>query len=57
VAGEFYDVDGFLAGRSTLRRKDDRTYHMPAGQPQVPLLYSVKATRPGAPERLPPSAS
>jgi SAM-dependent methyltransferase len=45
-----------LARFPFLERKDDRTYHMPAGQPQVPLLYSVKATRPGAPERLPPSA-
>jgi hypothetical protein len=24
----------------------DRTYHIPAGLPQVPLPYSVKATRP-----------
>jgi SAM-dependent methyltransferase len=29
-----------------LERQPDRTYHMPAGQPEVPLLYSVKATRP-----------
>ena len=28
-------------------RQPDRTYRMPAGQPQVPLLYSVKATPPG----------
>jgi SAM-dependent methyltransferase len=28
-----------------LERRPDRTYHMPAGLPQVPLLYSVKATR------------
>jgi hypothetical protein len=27
--------------------KPDRTYHIPAGRPQVPLLYSVKATRRG----------
>jgi SAM-dependent methyltransferase len=26
-------------------RQPDRTYHMPPGQPQVPLLYSLKATR------------
>lgn len=30
-----------------LERRDDRTYHMPPGRPRVPLLYSVKATRPG----------
>jgi SAM-dependent methyltransferase len=29
-------------------RRPDRTYHLPAGLPRVPLLYSVKATRPGA---------
>lgn len=29
-----------------LERRADRTYHMPAGRPQVPLLYSLKATRP-----------
>jgi SAM-dependent methyltransferase len=28
-----------------LERRPDRTYHMPEGRPQVPLLYSVKATR------------
>jgi SAM-dependent methyltransferase len=28
-------------------RQPDRTYHMPADRPQVPLLYSVKATWPG----------
>jgi SAM-dependent methyltransferase len=38
-------------------RQPDRTYHMPAGRPHVPLLYSVKATRPryrqsGAPREL-----
>jgi SAM-dependent methyltransferase len=27
-------------------RRDDRTYHVPQDRPQVPLLYSVKATRP-----------
>ena len=32
-----------------LERRPDRTYHMPAGRPQVPLLYSVKATRPAPP--------
>lgn len=30
-----------------LVRRPDRTYHMPAGRPQVPLLYSVKATATG----------
>lgn len=29
-----------------LERRPDRTYHMPPDRPQVPLLYSVKATRP-----------
>jgi SAM-dependent methyltransferase len=29
-----------------LERSADRTYHMPAGKPQVPLLYSLKATQP-----------
>ncbi len=29
-----------------LERHADRTWHMPAGRPQVPLLYSIKATRP-----------
>jgi len=29
-----------------MERHPDRTWHMPAEQPQVPLLYSVKATRP-----------
>lgn len=27
-------------------RQPDRTYHMPPGRPQVPLLYSIMATRP-----------
>jgi hypothetical protein len=46
------------AGRARwpfLERKPDRTYHMPADRPQVPLLYSVQATRPrrdpGSPNR------
>jgi SAM-dependent methyltransferase len=29
-----------------LERRPDRTYHMPPDRPQVPLLYSVMATRP-----------
>jgi SAM-dependent methyltransferase len=29
-------------------RRPDRTYHVPANLPKVPLLYSVKATRPAA---------
>lgn len=28
-----------------LERRADRTYHMPADRPEVPLLYSVKAVR------------
>jgi SAM-dependent methyltransferase len=31
-----------------LERRADRTFHMPAGRPTVPLLYSVKAIRPAA---------
>lgn len=31
-----------------LERRPDRTFHMPADRPQVPLLYSLKATRPAA---------
>ena len=85
MAGDFYDVGGFLDGRSTLRpfekaamgdvtgcrlvlrieflhqhpcalrarwpfmeRRPDRTCQMPAGRPHVPILYSVKATRPAS---------
>jgi SAM-dependent methyltransferase len=29
-----------------LERRADRTYHMPADLPEIPLLYSVKAMRP-----------
>lgn len=29
-----------------LERRPDRTFHMPSGRPQVPLLYSLKATLP-----------
>jgi SAM-dependent methyltransferase len=31
-----------------LERRADRTFHMPAGRPAVPLLYSVKAIKPAA---------
>jgi SAM-dependent methyltransferase len=34
-----------------LERREDRTYHMPAGRPEVPLLYSVKAVKPAAEPR------
>lgn len=34
-----------------LERRADRTYHMPAGRPEVPLLYSVKAVKPAADPR------
>ena len=39
MSGEFYDVDGFLAGRSTLR---------PFEVAEMPLLYSIKTIRPRA---------
>jgi hypothetical protein len=29
-----------------LERNADRTYRMPSGQPQLPLLYSIRARRP-----------
>jgi len=31
-----------------LERRADRTYHTPAGSPEVPLPYSVKAVKPAA---------
>ncbi|MGH3150953.1 MAG: class I SAM-dependent methyltransferase [Streptosporangiaceae bacterium] len=31
-----------------LQRQDDGTYRLPAGQPRVPMLYSLRASAPGA---------
>ena len=39
MPGEFYNVDGFLAGRSTLR---------PFEVAEMSLVYSIKAMRPRA---------
>lgn len=31
-----------------LARNADRTFHMPSGQADLPLLYSIRACRPSA---------
>jgi hypothetical protein len=30
-----------------LQRRDDGIYRLPAGQPRVPMLYSLRASAPG----------
>jgi hypothetical protein len=29
-----------------LEERDDRTFHLPAGVPSLPLMYSLRATKP-----------
>jgi hypothetical protein len=31
----------------SLRRQEDGTYRLPAGQPRVPMMYSLRASLPG----------
>ena len=42
-----YDFDAF--GRfDSLQRREDGTYRFPPGQPRVPMMYSLRASAPGA---------